>query len=420
MEIGIIGAGASGLTAAWLLQEDHNVTVFEKQDRLGGHAHTVDIGVDGKLVPIDAGFDFFTPRLWPTFYRLLNLLDVSLYRYAGTTTLYRTDNQRVYLMPAVRDGRICWPLFKPHALSRMIQFQRALQSAKTLVDAFDSSVTVEQFIGGLRSGRSFKDEFCYPMLQAIWGVGRYDVKHYSAYNALKYYVQCDAGKLSQFYFTEVVGGSRAYIQTLAKSLTRARLEFPAGIQRLTRPAGRYIVELADGSRREFDHLIIATNAKAARHLIADIEQTATLQEELGKFEYFKSTIAIHGDKRLMPANRKHWSVFNIRHDGDHSALTIWKKWKSEKPIFKSWATHERIAPDPLYYTATYDHPAVGPGHFEAQRRLANLQGRNNLWLAGLYTHDIDSHESAILSAVKIAEGLNPQSSNLNRLRTPRS
>lgn len=419
MEIGIIGGGAAGLTTAWLLQEHHNVTVFEKHDRLGGHADTVDVALDGKLVPIDAGFDFFTPKLWPTFYRLLNLLDVGLYRYSGTTTLYTADNRRAYLMPALRDGAICWPLFKPHALSRMIQFQRALQSAKPLVDAFDSSVTVEQFIEGLRSGRSFKDEFCYPMLQAIWGIDRHDVKHYSAYNALKYYVLCDAGKFSQFYFTEVVGGSRAYIQTLAKTLTRARLEFPAGIQRVTRHAGRYVVELADGSHREFDHLIIATNARDACQLIARLDQAEALRDELGKFEYFKTTIAIHGDVRLMPANRKHWSVFNIRHDGDHSALTIWKKWKSERPIFKSWVTHERIAPDPLYHTATYDHPAVRPVHFETQQKLANLQGRNNLWLAGLYTHDIDSHESAILSAVKIAERLNPQSSNLNRLRTPR-
>jgi predicted NAD/FAD-binding protein len=298
----------------------------------------------------------------------------------------------------------------------MIQFQRALQSAKPLVDAFDSSVTVEQFIEGLRSGRSFKDEFCYPMLQSIWGIDRHDVKHYSAYNALKYYVLCDVGNFSQFYFTEVVGGSRAYIQTLTKALTRARLEFPAGIQRLTRQAGRYAVELADGSHREFDHLIIATSARDAYQLITPLDQTEALRNELGKFEYFKTTIAVHGDTRLMPANRKHWSVFNIRHDGDHSALTIWKRWKSEKPVFKSWVTHERIAPDPLYHTATYDHPAVRPVHFETQQKLARLQGLNNLWLAGMYTHDIDSHESAILSAVKIAERLSPQSSNLNRLR----
>jgi predicted NAD/FAD-binding protein len=416
MDVGIIGAGASGLTAAWLLQEHHNVTVFEKQERLGGHAHTVDIAVGGKLIPVDAGFDFFTQKLWPTFYRLLKILNVGLYRYAGTTTLYTADNRRVYPMPAVRDGGVCWPLFKPHSLSKMIQFQRALQLAKPLIDAFDTSVTVEEFTENLGLGRSFRDEFCYPMLQSIWGIDRQDAKRFSAYNALKYFVLCEAGKFSQFYFTEVVGGSREYIDALVKSLNRVRVEAPVEIRRLTRTNGRYVVDLA-GGRREFDTLILATNARDARELVAELDSSEALRDELSKFEYFKSTIAIHGDKRLMPASEKHWSVFNIRHDADHSALTIWKKWKSRTPVFKSWVAHESIVPDPLYFTASYDHPVVGPAYFEAQRRLEALQGRNNLWLAGLYTHDIDSHESAILSAVKIAQRLNPHSSNLNRLVT---
>lgn len=417
MEIGIIGAGASGLTAAWLLQEHHNVTVFEKQDRVGGHAHTVDIAVDGQVVPIDAGFDFFNPRLWPTFHRLLNLLNVELYRYAGTTTLYTADNRRVYPMPLMRDGALCWQLFKPHVLSKMVQFQRALQLAKPLVDASDSSVTVEEFIESLRLDRSFKDEFCYPMLQAIWGVDRQDMRHFSAYNGLKYYVRCDAGKFSQFYFTEVVGGSRTYIQALARALSHAQIRSSVEIRRLSRSAGKHRVELEDGTWHAFDHLIIATNARDAQQLLVPLEGTEALREELGNFEYFKGKIAIHGDSRLMPANEKHWSVFNIRHEGDHSALTIWKKWKSATPIFKSWIGHERLVPDPLYFTATYDHPIVGPRYFSAQRRLAVFQGRDNLWLGGLYTHDIDSHESAILSAVKIGERLAPESGNLKRLTT---
>jgi uncharacterized protein len=415
VEIGIIGAGASGLTTAWLLQENHNVTVFEKQSRLGGHAHTVDVEAGGKLVPIDAGFDFFTPRLWPTFFRFLKILNVDLYRYSGTTTLYSADHRRVYPMPALRDGRVCWPLFKPHALSRMVQFQRALQYAKPLVAAADSSITVDRFIAELRLSPTFKDEFCYPMIQAIWGVKRQDVKRFSAYNALKYYVLCDAGKFSQFYFTEVVGGTREYIQALVKSLNKVRIRPSAEIHRVTRGSGRYLVELVDGRRSEFDHLILATNAREAHGLIGKLEGTERIREELNKFEYFKGRIAIHGDSRLMPASRKHWSVFNIRHDGDHSALTIWKKWKSETPVFKSWVGDESMALDPLYFTATYDHPIVGPRHFETQKKLAELQGRNNLWLAGLYTHDIDSHESAILSAVNIARRLDPESSSLRQL-----
>jgi predicted NAD/FAD-binding protein len=126
---------------------------------------------------------------------------------------------------------------------------------------------------------------------------------------------------------------------------------------------------------------------------------------------------VHGDRRLMPALEKHWSVLNIRHDGVHSALTVAKSWKSEKgtPVFKSWVTYEPRMPEPLYFQATYDHPRVNLNHFQSQKALALLQGRDNLWFAGVYAHDIDCHESAIVSAVKIARRLDPGSRNLRQL-----
>jgi predicted NAD/FAD-binding protein len=122
----------------------------------------------------------------------------------------------------------------------------------------------------------------------------------------------------------------------------------------------------------------------------------------------------------MPASEKDWSVLNIRHDGARSSLSVWKKWKSRTPVFKSWVTFDPRPPEPLYFSATYEHPKIGLRYFEAQRSLVALQGQNNLWLAGLYTHDVDSHESAILSAVKVAERLDPQSANLKRLIESRS
>jgi predicted NAD/FAD-binding protein len=118
----------------------------------------------------------------------------------------------------------------------------------------------------------------------------------------------------------------------------------------------------------------------------------------------------------MPSDEKRWSVINIRHDGVHSAMTVWKPWKSATArVFKSWVTYEPRLPEPLYFTATYDHLKVDLNHFRSQRALAPLQGRNNLWVAGAYTHDVDSHESAIVSAVRIARSLAPESANMRRL-----
>jgi len=415
MDIGIIGAGAAGLTAAWLLNGNHNVTLFEKQNRLGGHAHTVDVEIDGEMTAIDAGFDFFSQAMWPTFYRLLNILGAPLRRYPVTVTFHDADNRRVYPMPFVRGGRVCWSIFRPDRLSTMLQFRRALRRARPLIAAADTSITVEQFVEGLNLSRSFKDEFFYPLLLAAWCVEMDEFKQFAAYDALKYAVLRETGRFSTFYLTEVTGGTRVYVNALAQALTRDKIKTSADIKLVTRPANRYLVEDAGGAIYEFDHLIVATNAQEACELTRRLDGTEALRRELSEIGYFKGVIAIHGDRRLMPASEKNWSVLNVRHDGAHSSLSVWKRWKSRTPVFKSWVTYEPQPPRPLYFLTTYDHPNINLRYFEAQRSLAALQGRNNLWLAGLYTHDIDSHESAILSAVKVAERLDPQSINLSRL-----
>ena len=415
MDIGIIGGGASGLAAAWLLSEHHNVTVLEKQTRLGGHAQTVNVELDGRTVAIDAGFDFFTPTLWPTFYKLLTTLRVPLHRYPGTMTLHTKDNSRIYSMPLIRNGGIEWSLCRPDALSKMLKFNSALKRAKPIIEGRDTSITLEQFTKDLKLGPSFISEFCEPMFMAIWSADIDDYRRFAAYNALKYYVLCEAGRFTQFYFTEVVGGSQVYIEALVKAQPKTLIKTSVAIRSVTRPTGRFVVEADSDFRYEFDHLIVATNARDASALISQLDGTDEIRRELSAIEYFKATTAVHGDKRLMPRNRRDWSVFNVRHDGTHSALTVWKQWKSTTPVFKSWVNFEPHLPQPLYFVETYDHPKVTPAYFAAQRNIAPLQGRNNLWLAGIYTADIDSHESAIHSAVRIARHLDPESSNLRLL-----
>ena len=121
------------------------------------------------------------------------------------------------------------------------------------------------------------------------------------------------------------------------------------------------------------------------------------------------------DARLMPANRQYWSVVNTRYDGHYSANTIWKGWQSRQPIFKSWVTYVARLPEPLYGVTTFDHPSVTASYFDAQKQLIGRQGQGRVWLAGLYLHDVDCHESAILSAVRVAQKLAPGAARLRKL-----
>ena len=419
LDIGIIGGGGAGLTAAWLLGGPHNVTLYEQATRLGGHAHTVRVDLPGESVAVDSGVDFFWPRMWPTFGRLLELLDVPVRQYAFTATLY-SPSGRLYQMPLLGSRGIRWSTLKPRQLSSMLQLRRVLQCARALVESGDTSITVEQFVEGLNCPRSFKDDFFYPLLLAGWCMEPGEFKQVAAYDPLKYLVLRDSGRLGRSFVREVVGGASAYVDALARTLIRVRIKLASSIARITRRERRYLVQDFAGDSREFDHLIIATGAREARGLIASLEGVDDLRRELGRFEYFETLIAIHGDRRLMPSNSRHWSVINVRHDGTSVLSTIWKRWSRQTPVFRSWVAFETRVPEPLYSQTTYRHAKTTPRYFDAQRAVSRLQGRNGLWLAGMYTHDVDCHESAIVSAVNIARRLDPASDNLDRLVEPAS
>src|SRR5258708_17472093 len=119
MRIGIVGGGAAGLTTAWLLSDEHEVVLFEQQDRLGGHAHTIEVALAGERIAVDAGFEFFSGAMFPTFMRLLSVLGVPLHRYPITATLYSTDNRYVALLPPLRNGRVVWPTMGPRQIAVM-------------------------------------------------------------------------------------------------------------------------------------------------------------------------------------------------------------------------------------------------------------------------------------------------------------
>ncbi len=415
MRVGIIGGGAAGLTTAWLLDDSHAVTLFEKQNRLGGHADTVLVDRDGEQIPIDAGFEFFSDHMFPTFRHLLQSLDVTLRQYAATATFYRTDNRHTVMLPPFRNGRILWSMLKPRPMFIMLQFQHVLNSATRLMQMRDTSVTLEQFLDHLAVHPSFKNNFLYPFLLAGWCVEPEEFKQFAAYDALRYTFMHRTAGWRAAALTEVIGGTQAYVNALTRTLTRTTIKLSSNIIRLTRDRNAFIVHDANGTGYEFDHLVIATNASEACELLAHLEDTEHARELLGQMEYFKTTIAVHGDRRLMPASEKHWSVVNTRWDGKYSQNTVWKGWKSRKPIFKSWVTYEARMPEPLYATATYYHPKVNANYFQAQQSLATRLGKDGLWLAGMYMHDVDCHESAVMSAVRVVQRLDPQSPRLSLL-----
>jgi predicted NAD/FAD-binding protein len=424
--VAVVGGGVAGLTAAWLLENDYQVTLFEIQERLGGHSNTVVIDVDDYQLSIDCGAEFFNNRIFPHFLKLLKILKVPTKEFILTYTFFKTDGSNTVVLPPFRDGEIAWDSLGPSEIFQMLQFQHLINSAEELVKKKNTRISFKKFVEDVPFiTSSFKNEFVYPFLAASWGVSPKDIQQFAAYDLMSWLVLNKPQDLSGSKWLEVVGGMSAYVDVLAKQLSKTDIRLGTQITSITYDGHEYTIVDAAGNFTKVDHLILTTNANEAADLLSHEPYFDAVKNLLNSVKYYKSTLALHGDLTYMPANKTNWSVANVAYDGKSAALTIHKEWKClpSTPIFRSWITYDLHYPGeanpkfptPTYATRDYYHPIIDLRYFEVQRAIGKIQGVDHLWLGGMHTYDIDSHESAIISAINIATVLAPNSSRLKQL-----
>jgi len=421
-KIAIIGGGASGLVSAWLLEKDHEVTLFESTQRLGGHIETITLKVDGQSVLVESGAEFFNEVSYPHFLRLLRYLKIPLKTYTLVTNFYTVDDEHSIILPPYHDGTIETKSLTPGNVLRLLQLKNIVDYGKEIIDSKDMNILLSDFIGTLSLTRDFKNDFFYPFLAAGWGINPEDIQSSSAYIALKYVIE--GNSVGGYKWHEAETGLSSYIKAITNALKSTTINLNSPIKSILRKNERYVVTTEKGESGTYDHVIMATNANVAGDILKDILDIQDVVSALHSVQYFDTKIAIHGDRRFMPAETKNWRVINIRYDGAHSAITIYKIWKSKTPIFKSWITYDirspkdkgPAMPDNVYALKSYRHPRTNQNYIHAQELVKQVQGYRNIWFAGMWTLDNDSHESALVSAVKIGERLAPYSHRLRAIR----
>lgn len=416
--VGIIGAGASGLVTAWLLEQDFNVTLFEKENYLGGHVATIPITIDGKEWPIEAGAEFFSDMMFPEFNKLLKILNVPVRKYPLSYTFYNTVSNHTLVLPPLQDDHILWRSCTPAHWFDLIHFKKFMDKGASTVQLEDHELTLKDYADELGLPTDFKEHFLYPFFAASWGVTSDDIQQFAAYDIIKWVLLNKPANIHAAHWSEIPGGMQTYVKALTNQLKNTKINTECAITAIKKNNDTFAIETSQGTF-ECNHLVLATNAQIASELLKNIPSFKLAQDALNNIEYFTAHIAIHGDKRLVPKNPADWSTANIAYNNTHSALTISKPWMQTVQLFRSWITYNvwtdapKMMPEPLYALRTYFHPKVTPAYFEAQKKIAQLQGKNNLWIAGFYTHDTDSHNSAIVSAINIAKKLAPQSERLH-------
>jgi predicted NAD/FAD-binding protein len=262
--------------------------------------------------------------------------------------------------------------------------------------------------------REWAQAFLFPTLAANWGVGINDIRAFPAYSVLKVLTRHRGWGDS---FLELNGGVSTYVGRLVGELDRVVLRPATGVERIERRDERALAVVEQGGERAetFDRVVLAAAARDAAGLVAKLPGAGELAEVLSRFRHFDTTIAIHGDERLMPARRDDWSMINVFHDERGAWQSEWCGRNERTAVFRSWLRPGDPLPEPLYHLLRFEHLIVTPASRELQSQLSALQGRGGIWTAGMYTTDVDNHESALGSAVAVARALGGGSPNLARL-----
>lgn len=229
----------------------------------------------------------------------------------------------------------------------------------------------------------------------------------------------------------VKGGMSAYVRVLASRLQATTVRLNARVQALQRlSSGQYALQLtsADGAGPGddlggFDHVVVATEPLSAQQLLATLPAAAALHGAIAGITGEWTTIALHSDTRFMPRHAADWAEVNFFPDAQSgemitSAYAQWEEGDPRVPVFKTWLTHSQsLQPDPnkTHYTTKYWHPYVDRAYMEAQGKLAVVNGKEGVWLAGLYTNGFASHNSAVASGIAVAQALAPGTPRLQQL-----
>lgn len=417
--IAIIGSGISGIGAALALAPHYDVTLFEKDGRLGGHANTarIDYPMPGGAVPIDVdtGFIVYNEKTYPNLTAFFAHYDVP------------TEWSDMSLSFTVDDGRIEWAadnldkifaqrrnILRPSfigAMRSVLRFNREAQAVLASDEAHDTPIS--EWLDARGYSDAFKRLYLYPMAGAIWSTRSADIAAFPARSLFAFYENHDlfAGLGDAVQWRTVTGGSRSYVECAAAILGE-RVRMNAPVTSVTSRGGDVTVTLNSGEQQVFDQAILATHSDEALALRPDAdEETRTL---LGQVKFTPNRAVLHRDASLMPKTRKAWSSWNTRVGGvaDASAsLTYWmnrlQNIDTAMPLFVTLNPPRDPAPGTIFGEYEYAHPFFDNNAFDAQARFDRVQGRGGIWHAGAWL-GYGFHEDGLRSALRVVEALGVQ------------
>ena len=410
-KIAVVGGGISGLGAAYALSNTYQVTLFEAENRLGGHARTVFSGKSGQQ-PVDTGFIVFNYPNYPELTQLFSDLNVPIAKSDMSFGASLKDGKIEY---ALRNFDAIFAqrknLLNPKFIKMVWDINRFNTIGLTVAD--DESLTIGQFLKRLKTSDWFRDYYLLPLSGAIWSTPTEKILDFPAYAMLQFFKNhALLSRSGQHQWYTVKGGSREYVSRLENALVQKQVEIRVNtpVASVTRHATGVAVKTYCSEPQTFDEVVFATHSDDTLALLSDPSEIE--QRNLGSIKYQDNEVVLHSDVGVMPKLYKCWSswVYTERKDKstDKIDLTYWMNSLQpiplDDPLFVTLNSTHNIDQNQIYDQVTMRHPVYDVGVLSAQKDLSLNNGHNRTWFSGAWMKN-GFHEDGLSSGLDVARSI---------------
>lgn len=400
MKIAIIGTGIAGNSAAWLLNQKHDITVFEQNDYCGGHSNTVSTHHGD----VDTGFIVYNEWTYPNLIALLNHLDV------------KTEKTDMSFAASLNDGAFEYSsdsmlgqfsnIFKPDFHRMWIDIIRFYKNAPKVLDHVDLNITLGQYLAQKNYSKSFINKHILPMAAAIWSTGADDIQNFPIQSFVRFFENhglfvLDFKKRPQW--RTVTGGSKSYVKKLTAPF-KDKIRFKTPVTNIQRFKDHVLV-----NSEKFDHVIIATHSNQALDMLSDANEDEL--NVLNAFLYSENTAYLHTDESMMPKRKKIWASWNYLTTTKNGRVTL-SYWMNrlqpfignDQDLFVTLNPETPPAENKTLTKIIYHHPQFTLSALDGWGKIKSIQGVRRTWFCGAWC-GYGFHEDGLSSGLAIAESI---------------
>ena len=408
MRIAVIGTGIAGMVAAYLLSDEHELVIFEAEDYIGGHTHTIDVSLNGDKYAVDTGFIVFNEKTYPNFVRLMKRLGVA-WQPSNMSFSVQCKKTGLEFSPSSLNSLFIQRknLLRPSFYRMIFDIFKFRRESEALLKSDDYTLTLENFLTAKQFSRLFIEHFIIPMGEAIWSA---DPVKFNEFPAL-YFAQFfkNHGFLNvrnQPQWLVIKGGSKQYVAPLTWPY-RDHIRLSCPVTSIRRHSDHVSVQTANGQPERFDQVIIATHSDQALAMLADPSDSE--KEILGAIPYQDNHAVLHSDESVLPRKKAAWASWNYHIPEDEMArvaltydMNILQSLSAPAEYCVTLNLPATIDPAKKIKEMHYHHPVYNPTSLAARNRHEEINGVKQTYFCGAYW-GYGFHEDGVNSALVVAK-----------------